>query len=62
MKLSNFHKRLFMLAVVNQKLLERAWLLEAMTVVSEYTHDMQDVKTGLVGTATNVFKADCKDG
>ena len=61
MKLSNFHKRLFMLAVVNKKLLERSWLLEAMTVVSEYTHDMQDVKTGLVGTAINVFKTDCKD-
>ena len=60
MRLSNFKKRLLMVAAVGKKFTERAWLLEAMTVVSEYTHKQLDIGIDS-GASANVLKADVKE-
>ena len=60
MRLSNFKKRLLMVAAVGKKFTERAWLLEAMTVVSEYTHKQLDISID-PGASANVLKADVKE-
>lgn len=54
MKLTNFHKRLILIAAFNQRFKERAWLHEAMTVVSDYTNKFDaDIA---IGQASNVPK------
>ncbi len=57
MKLSNFQKRVLMIAAFNGRYRERAWLLEAMTVVSEYTNNLPDLEVG-IGEAVDFSKAE----